>query len=177
MTDCRRDRLPNRRLQSTEVVEWQGQEWLMSVGFNQSGAVRDAFVKGLKTGSAMDAIMDDACVLLSLLLQAGYAASDVDSHLGREGVDSFAPAASPLGLLAQVAATMEREIGDGIRAFHDLSSLNLAGRDGSAVASGSSSERWRSDGVSSSLRCRGPGPLRKRRAPFWTAGGCRVRSG
>ena len=97
MTDCRRDRLPNRRLQSTEVVEWQGQEWLMSVGFDQSGQVREAFVKGLKTGSAMDAIMGDACVLLSLLLQAGYSASDVDSHLGREGVDSFAPAASPLG--------------------------------------------------------------------------------
>ena len=44
---------------------------------------------------------------------------------------------------------MEREIGDGIRAFHDLSSLNLAGRgrqsfgasqNGSAAASGSSSE-------------------------------------
>jgi len=77
---------------------------------------------------------------LEMYGERAYTASDVDSHLGREGVDSFAPAASPLGLLAQVAATMEREIGDGIRAFHDLSSLNLAGRDGSAAASGSSSE-------------------------------------
>jgi len=146
---CRRDRLPNRRLQSTEVVAWRGQEWLMSVGFDHFGTVREAFVKGLKSGSAMDAIMDDACVLLSLLLQAGYTASDVDSHLGREGVDSFAPAASPLGLPAQVAATMECEIGDGIRAFHHFSSLNLAGRgrqpfgasqNWDTAASGSSSE-------------------------------------
>jgi len=121
MTDeCpRQDRLPNRRMKISETVEWQGQEWVLSVGFDRTGAVREAFVKGLKTGSAMDAIMDDACVLLSLLLQAGYSAADLDSHLGREGVDSFAPAASPLGLLTQVAATIERETGDGIRAVHE----------------------------------------------------------
>ena len=65
-------------------------------------------------------LMDAACVLLSLLLQAGYSASDVDSHLRCEGVESFVPAASPLGLLAQVAATIERKIGEGIRAFHEM---------------------------------------------------------
>lgn len=130
MSDCAptRDRLPDRRMQISDKVEWQGQEWMLSVGFDRAGRVREAFVKGYKTGSAMDAIMDDACVLLSLLLQAGYSAAALESHLGREGVDPSAPAASPLGLLTQVAAGIERETGDGVRAAHDFLSLNLAGR-------------------------------------------------
>lgn len=136
-SDVPRARLPSRRLQSTEAVEWRGREWLLSVGFDRLGTVREAFVEGLKTGSDMDAVMGDACVLFSLLLQAGYRAGDVDGRLGREGADS---PASPLGLLARVAAVAERDIGAGVRAFHDLSSPNLAGRDGSAAASGSSSE-------------------------------------
>jgi len=115
----RRERLPNRRAQATETVTWRGQEWLMSVGFDPQGLARETFVKGLKTGGDMAAIMDDACVLLSLLLQAGYRAGDIDGRLGREGIASPAPAASPLGLAARTAATMEREMGDGIRVFHE----------------------------------------------------------
>ena len=148
-----RARLPYRRLQATEAVAWRGREWLLSVGFDRSGAVREAFVKGLKAGSEMDAIMDDACVLLSLLLQAGYSAQEVDRRLapkaprtlfpapsapGREGADSRAPAASPLGLLARTAAAAERDIGAGVRAFHGLSSPDPA--PGSAAAPGSPSK-------------------------------------
>ena len=114
----RRERLPNRRSQATETVTWRGQEWLMSVGFNPQGLARETFVKGLKTGGDMAAIMDDACVLLSLLLQAGYRAGDIDGRLGREGIASPAPA-SPLGLAARTAAAMEREMGEGIRVFHE----------------------------------------------------------
>ena len=44
----------------------------------------------------------------------------------REGADSLAPAAAPPGLLARVAAAAERDIGAGVRAFHDLSSPDLA---------------------------------------------------
>ena len=91
----------------------------MSVGFDSQGLARETFVKGLKTGGDMAAIMDDACVLLSLLLQAGYRAGDIDGRLGREGIAAPAPAASPLGLAARTAATMEREMGDGIRVFHE----------------------------------------------------------
>jgi len=36
----RRERLPNRRAQATETVTWRGQEWSMSVGFDQVGRAR-----------------------------------------------------------------------------------------------------------------------------------------
>ena len=137
-SDAPRARLPSRRLQSTEAVAWRGREWLLSVGFDRSGAAREVFVKGLKAGGDLDAVLDDACVLLSLLLQAGYGAQEVDRHLGREGTDSSAPAASPLGLLARTAAAAERAVGAGVRAFHDRSSPSLAGRGGDAAAPGSS---------------------------------------
>ena len=136
----RRERLPNRRAQATETVTWRGQEWLMSVGFDQVGRARETFVKGLKTGGDMAAIMDDACVLLSLLLQAGYRAGDIDGRLGREGIASPAPA-SPLGLAARTAAAMEREMGDGIRVFHERravqsgATVEIPSGDGSDVVS------------------------------------------
>ena len=159
---CRRDRLPNRRLQSTEVVAWRGQEWLMSVGFDHFGTVREAFVKGLKSGSAMDAIMDDACVLLSLLLQAGYTASDVDSHLGREGVDSlraplrrwdFRPRwRQPWNVKSATvfapSITFPPELG------RARSPTIGASQNGDTAASVLLPRRRRSDGVKSSRRCR-----------------------
>lgn len=120
MTTAPRIRLPNRRMQITDAVEWQGHTWMVSVGFTPDGRALEAFVKGIKTGSSMDAIMDDACVLLSLLLQAGYSAQALADHLGREGVDPFAPAASPLGLIAITCAGMEAEVGAGIAQAHAM---------------------------------------------------------
>jgi hypothetical protein len=114
MTAAPRLRLPNRRMQFTDAVEWQGHTWMVSAGFAPDGRVLEAFVKGIKTGSSMDAIMDDACVLLSLLLQAGYPAQALAEHLGREGVDPTAPAASPLGLIAITCAAMEAGVGASI---------------------------------------------------------------
>ena len=113
-----RIRLPNRRMQITDAVEWQGYTWMVSVGFTPDGRALEAFVKGAKTGSSMDAIMDDACVLLSLLLQAGYSAQALADHLGREGVDPFAPAASPLGLFAISCAALEAEVGADLAQAH-----------------------------------------------------------
>ena len=115
-----RERLPNRRMQITDVVDWQGSRWTVSVGFDRKGQAREVFIKGVKVGSALDAIMDDACVMLSLLMQAGVSAGQLALHLGREGVDPTAPAASPLGLVVQACADMESEVGADMAKAHDV---------------------------------------------------------
>ena len=114
----RRYRLPNRRLLISDVIEWQNLEWVVSAGFDKAGRAREMFANGFKPGSAMDAIMDDACVMMSLLLQGDYSAADLERHLGREGADPTAPAASPLGLITQVVAAFERENGAAISEFY-----------------------------------------------------------
>jgi hypothetical protein len=131
--------LPNRRLQQSQAVEWNGKEWVFSVGFDPAGTVREVFVKGPKAGSAMDAIMDDASVLVSLLLQAGYALAEVLPHLGREGGIPSAPPASPIGFVVQVASEIEAAEGAGVRALFDVSS-HLTGRGSNPAAPGSFSE-------------------------------------
>lgn len=116
----RRDRLPHRRMQITDAVEWQGSMWMVSVGFGPDGRALEAFAEGNKTGSTLDAVVDDACVMMSLLLQAGYSAQALADHLGREGVDPMAPAASPLGLVAAACAVMETDVGGDIARAHEL---------------------------------------------------------
>ena len=127
-----RNALPNRRLQQSQAAEWNGQEWVFSAGFDRGGQVREVFVKGPKVGSAMDAIMDDASVLVSLLLQAGYTLAELQPHLGREGGIPSAPVASPIGFVVQVAAEIEAEEGPGVRGLHDVVS-HLAGRGAEAA--------------------------------------------
>lgn len=121
-----RERLPDRRLQQTETLVWNGREWVMSVGFTPDGRVLEVFTKGLKAGSTLDAIADDVCVLLSLLLQSGYSAAALARHLGREATDTTAPAASPIGLLAEMAAMVERQHGSAVRAIHGLPEVGHA---------------------------------------------------
>jgi hypothetical protein len=105
-----RVKLPNRRRQISQTAEWGGAAWIVSVGFDDAARAREIFVRGLKIGSAMDSLMDDACVMLSLLLQSGYGVGDVMERLGREGHDGEEGYASALGYLASVALGMETEV-------------------------------------------------------------------
>ncbi len=113
-----RYKLPDRRFQVTFDMEWKSRVWAVSVGFAPDGRVMEVFVKGHKTGSEMDSIMDDVCVLFSLMLQTGYSAEKMHAHLGREGVDALDPAASPIGLMAAECAKLEAGFRQGVGAFH-----------------------------------------------------------
>lgn len=113
-----RTRLPNRRLNVTESVAWIGADWLIGIGFDRAGAAREVFLNGPKIGSEAEALLDDACVLLSLLLQGGSSAADLARHLGRESVDPGAAAASPIGLAAEKILALEQAAGVGIRAAY-----------------------------------------------------------
>ena len=53
MTD--RQRLPSRRKQLTAEMLYDGHDYLVSVGFDDAGQLREVFVAGQKQGSTLDA--------------------------------------------------------------------------------------------------------------------------
>ncbi len=113
-----RERLPNRRLHHGEPMQWNGSAWSLGVGFDEAGRVAECFLDGAKSGGQIEAILQDSCVALSLLLQYGLPAADLARHFAREGVDPAAPAASPIGLVARRAAAIETEEGAAMAAAY-----------------------------------------------------------
>lgn len=105
-----RTHLPHRRPCETVSVEFRGRIFAVSVGFDRNGDVREVFGKGLKTGGAAEAELDDALVLMSHLLQRGVRISEIATYLGRESTDITAPAASSIGMIAAAAAELEATV-------------------------------------------------------------------
>ena len=94
-----RQRLPNRRANETVAVTHEGSTYAVTLGFDPAtGEVREIFTHGAKVGSAMDGILDDTCILLSILLQHGVQPSSFAGSMGRLG-HSGEPA-SVIGRLA-----------------------------------------------------------------------------
>lgn len=116
-----RERLPNRRLTVTEDILWGDHTWLVGIGFDRGGRAREVFVQGVKTGADFEGLLDDACILMSLLLQSGASAQALSHHLcregapGRAGADLETPAASIIGALSARIHNIEDDVGDGLR--------------------------------------------------------------
>jgi hypothetical protein len=77
-----RQRLPDRRASITEYVEAQldggkTKRILVTVGFDDAGQPREVFCADFKAGTAMHAVIMDACILLSRLLQHGDLPQDL----------------------------------------------------------------------------------------------------
>src|SRR5258707_461437 len=74
-----RERLPDRRSSVNEKITFttaSGGEQHVNVTFGfdpTTNCVREVFTASLKVGSDTNAIVSDACVMLSLLMQHGYA--------------------------------------------------------------------------------------------------------
>ena len=100
-------RLPNRRPALTEMIEIHGTAYAIGVHMDPAGRAREVFLRGAKTGGHMEGIMDDACVLISLVLQTGIAAQDLPRRLG-----GCADDLSPIALVAARIAEIEARDGD-----------------------------------------------------------------
>ena len=101
-----RNPLPNRRPTETATVVHDGRDYAVTVGFNPAdGNVREVFATDGKAGSAMDGILADACVALSLLLQHGMEPAALARSMGRLG-DVKEPA-SIIGALVDHLAALE----------------------------------------------------------------------
>lgn len=56
----------------TRTINWAGSEFSVSVGFwPDNGQPAEVFAAGSKTGSDMQTLLADSCVILSLALQYG----------------------------------------------------------------------------------------------------------
>ncbi len=98
-----RKRLPDRRPSITTELVHQYRAYSVTIGFNPStGRIGEVFTHGAKVGSAMDGILDDACVALSLLLQHGVEPTALSASMGRLG-DGKSPA-SIIGALTDLLA-------------------------------------------------------------------------
>jgi hypothetical protein len=123
--------LPERRLAVTERLAFEGRVYLVGVGFYPSGRVGEIFLDGTKIGSEAERLLDDACVLASLMLQGGLRAAELAGHLGREGTSAGTRSASALGAALEAAARLEAEAGAGIREAHEAAARGA--QDGEAA--------------------------------------------
>ncbi len=78
-----RERLPNRRDNESREFEIEGIRCLVSVGFNYAGQPREIFINSIKPGSAVDALLSDTAVLVSLGLQAGTSPAEMAHSMSR----------------------------------------------------------------------------------------------
>ena len=98
-----RERLPDRRPCDTMELMHDWRTYSVTVGFDVTrNRIGEVFTHGAKIGSAMDAILDDACVAISLLLQHGVEPATLATSMGRLG-DGRTPA-SIIGSLTDLLA-------------------------------------------------------------------------
>ena len=98
-----RVRLPDRRPNETATLTFEGATYEVTIGFYLDGQPGEVFTHGAKVGSAMDRLLDDACVMASLLIQHGIKPSALASSMGCLG-DRHQPA-SIIGALVQLLAS------------------------------------------------------------------------
>ena len=98
-----RQRLPNRRPNQTVSLVHDGTRYEVTLGFHPAtGKLREVFTHGARTGSDMDAILDDSSILLSLLLQHDVPPASLTASMGRLGEGQ--QRASVIGALAELLA-------------------------------------------------------------------------
>ena len=102
-----RQRLPDRRPNFTTQLVYENNTYSVTLGFDvHNHRIAEIFTHGAKIGSAMDRILDDACVALSILLQYGAEPAALASSMGRLG-DGKSPA-SIIGALVDMIAQESR---------------------------------------------------------------------
>lgn len=80
-----RTRLPDRRFAETVMLEHSGTRFMVTIGFYPNGRPGEVFTHGARSGSNMDALLADACVVVSYLIQHGVEPRDLASSMGRLG--------------------------------------------------------------------------------------------
>ena len=102
-----RARLSDRRLNDTAELEFRGVRYAVTIGYYPDGRCGEVFTHGAKVGSDMDAMLDDACVAVSLLIQHGVTPAALASSMGRH---ADGQPASIIGALANLMAARDAEL-------------------------------------------------------------------
>jgi len=80
-----RQRLPNRRQHDVAEIEHGGFKLTVGVGRYDNGELAELFVDTHKTGTAIDTLLKDSAVLLSLALQHGASTDTIRHAFSRTG--------------------------------------------------------------------------------------------
>jgi hypothetical protein len=96
-----RTRLPHRRFAETVALEHGGARFMVTIGFYTDGRPSEVFTHGARTGSSLDALLADACVVVSCLIQHGAEPRDLAASMGRLG---NAEPASVIGAVVDLVA-------------------------------------------------------------------------
>jgi hypothetical protein len=80
-----RQRLPNRRAAETVMLEHDGARFMVTIGFYPDGRPGEVFTHGARSGSNLDALLADACVVVSYLIQHGVEPGELAGSMGRLG--------------------------------------------------------------------------------------------
>ena len=96
-----RVRLPDRRAAETVQLEHGGMRFMVTIGFYPDGRPGEVFTHGIRTGSGLDALLADACVVVSCLIQHGAEPRELAGSMGRLG---SAEPASIIGAVIDLVA-------------------------------------------------------------------------
>ena len=105
-----RARLPERRPAETSEIEHGGMRFAVTIGFYPDGRPGEVFTHGAKTGSTIDGLLDDACVVVSLLIQHGVEPRTLAQSMGRLGDERPASVIGAVVDLVAAASVDQSEI-------------------------------------------------------------------
>jgi hypothetical protein len=104
-----RSRLPNRRPSRTIRVQWGNHRLHVTIGFCPTTAAPKElfFSDGMKSGSDLRHTVEDACVLVSLLLQRGATIEEIGKSMGT--VDAMGQV-SPASIIGAIVNALAAEV-------------------------------------------------------------------
>lgn len=102
-----RQRLPNRRESTLLDLEHDGSRYAACIGHDQDGRPREVFISGAKPGSAMDGLLADAAIAISLALQFGMPPEALGASMSRLNTGERA---SVIGAIADLLAAEGTEL-------------------------------------------------------------------
>ena len=113
-----RTRLANRRIGHRERFLWGEQDWLINVGFDRAGKVREIFLDGFKSGSDAERWIQHSCMMVSFNLQSGDDVASLLERIAGGNEDTGYAKASPVELMLRHALKLESEMGEYMRATY-----------------------------------------------------------
>ena len=102
-----RRRLPNRRRSETIVFETGGNHFRVTVGYYDNRDTGEVFVNALRGNSALDFLVADASILVSLALQRGATLHELRHALKH---DNNGNPVSPIGAALDKLAELSSDI-------------------------------------------------------------------
>lgn len=107
------DRRPGLNFYITHINSNGNEEkYLLTANVHINGMIMEVFCANPMTGSDMEAILTDGCILISLCLQWGVPLERIASILGERRPErgTSGPAASPIGAIAKNLLILDKEL-------------------------------------------------------------------